>query len=314
MADTKISALTGVTAVAGANELIVNEAGTSKKASVYQVMEFTQDRGADVASAGTLVLGDGSYFHITGTTTITDIDFTTSWDGRVARLVFDASLTVTHNATTLILPGGQNIVTSAGDSCTVIVDSGDNVKVIQYERASQLQLSNPSNASTAAQALTAATSTYLTGSALAVPTSKLRVGSIFRWHLILTKSAAGTVKTDFFVRCGTAGTTSDTAILTFNALPVGTAVTDEAWVTIVVTCRGPLTSSGVFAGSIFVGHAGNPVGTYTAGFITTTTYFKRLTSSTFDVTTANLILGISCTSGTSVVPTFEQVTAESLNL
>lgn len=40
MADTKISALTAVTTVAGANELAVNEAGSSKKASVTQVANF----------------------------------------------------------------------------------------------------------------------------------------------------------------------------------------------------------------------------------------------------------------------------------
>jgi hypothetical protein len=42
MADTKISALTAVSAVAGANEFAVNEAGTSKKASATQISAFLQ--------------------------------------------------------------------------------------------------------------------------------------------------------------------------------------------------------------------------------------------------------------------------------
>ena len=45
MADTKISALSAVSAVAGANELAVNEAGTSKKASITQVGAYLQTVG-----------------------------------------------------------------------------------------------------------------------------------------------------------------------------------------------------------------------------------------------------------------------------
>lgn len=316
MADVTIGGIgTAVTVLAGADLFECEQGGVTKKVDAVRIQEFCSDKGADVAAAGTVTFGAGEYFHVTGTATITDIDFTDSWDGRRARVIFDsAGTTITHNATSLILPGGANIVTSAGDSATFIVETGDNIKCMQYERASALQLSNPTNASTTAQTPTAATSTYLTGSSLAIPGSKIRIGTTFRWNLIFTKTAAGTLTTSFFVRVGTAGTTADTAVLTFNALPVGTAATDEAWVEILMTCRGPLSSSGVFVGSIFVGHAGNPVGTFTAGFIITTTYFKRLTSSTFDVTTANLIAGISVTTGTSVALTFEQITAEALNL
>src|SRR3990167_3104001 len=45
MADTKISALAAVTAAAGANELAVNEAGTSKKVSVTQLAAYLQTIG-----------------------------------------------------------------------------------------------------------------------------------------------------------------------------------------------------------------------------------------------------------------------------
>lgn len=60
MADTKISALSAVSSVAGANELAVNESGTSKKASVTQLATFlnaspalTGTPTAPTASAGT---------------------------------------------------------------------------------------------------------------------------------------------------------------------------------------------------------------------------------------------------------------------
>lgn len=42
MADTKVSALTAASAAAGANELPINEAGTSKKLTVQQIADFVQ--------------------------------------------------------------------------------------------------------------------------------------------------------------------------------------------------------------------------------------------------------------------------------
>ena len=93
------------------------------------------EKGSDVASASTVTLGEGSLFHITGTTTITDIDFTTAKNGRRATLIFDAALTLTHNSTTLKLPGAANITTAAGDRCVVVQDSSDNVIVESYTRA-----------------------------------------------------------------------------------------------------------------------------------------------------------------------------------
>jgi parallel beta-helix repeat protein len=71
-------------------------------------------KGADVASASALpVLTDGNYFDVTGTNAITSIN--TLGVGTVITLHFDAILILTHNATDLILPGGANIATAAGD-------------------------------------------------------------------------------------------------------------------------------------------------------------------------------------------------------
>lgn len=112
-------------------------AGTSTTKAVNPAgMAAVLFKGVNVASAGTLSLPDGGYFHITGTTTITDIDFTTaSADGRGAWLEFDGILTLTHNGTTLNLPGAANIVTAAGDRAYVVQDSSDNVHVMTYVRA-----------------------------------------------------------------------------------------------------------------------------------------------------------------------------------
>ncbi len=109
-------------------------------------------KGSDIASASTITIGNGRYFHVTGTTTITDIDWSTATDGREAILVFDGILTLTHNATSLILPGGANITTAAGDRAAFIQDSSDNVYCVWYQRAD-------GTAIVASAGLTAATTT-----------------------------------------------------------------------------------------------------------------------------------------------------------
>jgi hypothetical protein len=93
------------------------------------------EKGSDIASAATISIGEGGYFHVTGATAITDIDFATDKAGRAVWLIFDGALTLTHNATKLILPGGANITTVAGDACLAISEDGsDNVRVPVYMR------------------------------------------------------------------------------------------------------------------------------------------------------------------------------------
>lgn len=73
--------------------------------------------GADVASATDLAVDiEGSFFDVTGTTTITTMK--TKGIGSLIILQFDGALTLTHNATDLILPGAANIITAAGDIAT----------------------------------------------------------------------------------------------------------------------------------------------------------------------------------------------------
>ena len=83
-----------------------------------------------------MTIGEGGYFHITGTASITDIDWTTAKDGRPVTVIFDGILTLTHNGTTLKLPGGANITTAAGDRACFIQDSSDNVICLWYTKAS----------------------------------------------------------------------------------------------------------------------------------------------------------------------------------
>ena len=108
----------------------------SAKAVTPDSLAAIWEQGADVASAGTTSLGEGGYFNITGTTTITDIDFATDKAGRKAWVKFAGALTLTHNASTLILPTGANITTAAGDTACFVSEGSDVIRCVAYQRAS----------------------------------------------------------------------------------------------------------------------------------------------------------------------------------
>lgn len=76
--------------------------------------------GTPIASATTTNLATvvGNRVHITGTTPITG--FGTLEAGTEMCVIFDGALTLTHNGTSLIIPGGANITTAAGDIAYLI--------------------------------------------------------------------------------------------------------------------------------------------------------------------------------------------------
>jgi hypothetical protein len=91
------------------------------RASMYATngVMLKLSKGADIASANALTLGaDGNYFDVTGTTDITSID--TVQVGTQVTLQFDDALTVTHHATDLITPNGQDMITQAGDHVSFV--------------------------------------------------------------------------------------------------------------------------------------------------------------------------------------------------
>ncbi len=111
----------------------------SVRLSVYDTksLVFKLSKGADVASAAALGLGtDGNSFDITGTTTITSID--TVAVGAVVVLQFDGILTLTHHATNLILPGGVDITTAAGDMGMFTEYAAGKWRCINYSRAAAI--------------------------------------------------------------------------------------------------------------------------------------------------------------------------------
>lgn len=98
-------------------------------------MVVGSDTIANTISSGTCTLnGSGNYGHITGTTTITAIDLSGKTIGTRFEMVFDGVLTLTHNATSLILPTGANITTAAGDVAVFIYEGSSNWRCTSYQR------------------------------------------------------------------------------------------------------------------------------------------------------------------------------------
>jgi len=87
-----------------------------------------------VASAATADIGTlrARRVTITGTTSITSFGAATN---RVVFGRFEGALTLTHHSTSLILPGGKDISTAAGDCFVAASDASGNWRVLVYTRA-----------------------------------------------------------------------------------------------------------------------------------------------------------------------------------
>lgn len=200
-----------------------------------------------------------------------------------------------------------SILTPASGVTAVFVDSDKKLKS-KNDAGYIINASSFNNFSTSAQTPAATTRTYLTGSALSVPPGKLQIGTLFRWTFDMTKTNAGTAASTIDIAFGTAGTTADTARVSFTK-PAGTAVVDTAFCTIVAIVRGPLTSAGVVSGVFEMTHNLAATGHATIPCVVVNTI-----SAGFDITVANLIVGLCITTGAADAITIQQVTAEAMNL
>ena len=144
------------------NKLTWLGAGSATGDSLRWEQLFSQGTPQNLTSAATTDIGaqNSVFLNITGTTTITS--FGTNYNGpRYIR--FDGALTLTHNATTLILPGAANITTAAGDSA-IVVPSGSPAngwRVAGYQKADGSPLAIPDDAVTFAKMQNIATARLL---------------------------------------------------------------------------------------------------------------------------------------------------------
>ncbi len=119
----------------GGNALTNLAAGVGAGQSLRFEQLFSQGVETDLASAATTDIGlqNTNFLRVTGTTTITS--FGTNYNGpRFLR--FAGALTLTNSAT-LILPGGQNLTTAAGDTLIAIpkatAGTADGWQVVAYQ-------------------------------------------------------------------------------------------------------------------------------------------------------------------------------------
>jgi len=102
---------------------------------VTPVARVDTSKGADIAAAATTDIGSatGNYVVVTGTATITALGTALAGATREAR--FTGTPTLTHNATSLILPGGANITAAADDVATFVSEGSGNWRLVDYRRA-----------------------------------------------------------------------------------------------------------------------------------------------------------------------------------
>lgn len=115
---------------------------TQTQANDTALRQLNLDTEVDVASASTCNIGAaaGGIVKITGTTGITAFDTVAAGIVRLVR--FAGALTLTYNGTSLILPGGADITTVAGDTAEFVSEGSGNWRCRQYTRTSGLYVKN----------------------------------------------------------------------------------------------------------------------------------------------------------------------------
>jgi hypothetical protein len=92
-------------------------------------------KAANIAAAATTNIAGatGALVHVTGADVITALGTAAAGVRRV--VVFDSSgATLTHNATSLILPYGRSILTQVGDVAVAVSEGGGNWRIESYQR------------------------------------------------------------------------------------------------------------------------------------------------------------------------------------
>ena len=116
--------------------LVINAtSGTFTTTLTMSGAALNEAQGSNIASATTTDIGaaTGNYVVVTGTTTITGLGTVQAGTRRIVE--FSGALTLTHNATSLILPGGANITTAAGDCATFVSEGSGNWRCVSYVAA-----------------------------------------------------------------------------------------------------------------------------------------------------------------------------------
>ncbi|WP_376704675.1 hypothetical protein RQ479_07990 [Mesorhizobium sp. ISC25] len=122
--------------------LIDIDHGGTGASSLIDAADNLSAMSSDIASAATTDLGDatGINVRITGTDAISS--FGSAPAGAIRRLTFAAALTLTHDPASLILLGGADLVTEAGDTAWMQSLGAGNWRMLGFFRASGAALSS----------------------------------------------------------------------------------------------------------------------------------------------------------------------------
>ena len=101
----------------------------------YAFIKQLVSLGSNIASAATITPpSTGAVFNITGTTGISAIASTYSWDGRVVTLIFADAVTLTHSSG-LSLPGAVSLTTAANTVAQFVQTATSTWRCEFYQRA-----------------------------------------------------------------------------------------------------------------------------------------------------------------------------------
>ncbi len=120
-------AVSGVPGVAGATGGIAGGTLTGHLGLRVALTNLTAAATTDIGAS------DSNRIHIAGAAVITS--FGTGVNQFKFIRFLSTGSTLTHDATTLVLPGAANIVTAAGDNAIALSDATGNWRVVQYTRA-----------------------------------------------------------------------------------------------------------------------------------------------------------------------------------
>lgn len=165
------------------------------------------------------------------------------------------------------------------------------------------------NYSATNQTPTAATRTYVSGSAITIPASKMKQGTKLSWKFNMLKSAAGTATSTIEVCVGTNGTTADVAVLSFTK-PAGTAAADEGFVIVEAVVKAIDAGTSVMLGEMVVMHNLAATGHMTIPVACV----HAASGGTDDFSIAGLKVGLCITTGASDAITINQVAAQAFNI
>lgn len=91
--------------------------------AIQAIIKQQFSTGTQLASGSTITpQADGNFINVTGTSSITGIASTNSWNGRIVVLKFSDALTLTHSAN-LVLPNAANITTATNDVFSFVQES-----------------------------------------------------------------------------------------------------------------------------------------------------------------------------------------------